>query len=545
MLLGSQHTEFKRAQLYSRTAALIDRQIIQRHRGEDFQSVSVEDVEDIIADFLTPVLSHTKERLGEKRVLSETYKTSFVLTVPAMWCEEFSRRVMENALATAVRKSGLTKLPFSQVPDIFFTLEPDAAANFIVASWPENFRSSETIVILDCGGGTVDVGAYDLSVERLLRTKQAVCDPIGKSFPPIAPTKQINVGVGDNCGSNFLNVNFESLIRQKLASEDYLHDIESSVGKLVYDFEIRHKRSQEFRDKRKKFYVQGLRPCSERSFLQNYVVLSNEEMRKEIFEPIVRRVEALLQTILQRCLHANKRIKQVFLVGGFGASPYLRVRLSEFLREFANDSNLVYQVSLVHTSPDDSASAISSGALIRDYRMERKKVLGPKRRAAMSLGILRLEDPNKRHPGHRGYIPKYDESGSGTKHVQTIDWFVCEGTTLEEDCELTRFQCGHEFEAINKELRCEEVIFWKKGSAKSHFHIDAQHNRGAKRILEICTSLGSTPKGMVQRTDYQTFTNDLVVSMKGRKLRFESWFEGALLKSQDISIASVFEPGTL
>ena len=90
-----------------------------------------EDV-DLIADYLTQLLQHTKKRLIDTEGLTDNSTVELVLCVPAVWKAEAIRQ-MEIALTKAVANTGVGKLQHGSIDNLFIVSEPEGAAACVLA----------------------------------------------------------------------------------------------------------------------------------------------------------------------------------------------------------------------------------------------------------------------------------------------------------------------------------------------------------------------------------------------------------------------------
>ena len=87
---------------------------------------------DLIADYLTLLLQHTKKKLIESDGYCDSSSVELVLCIPAVWKAEAIRQ-MEIALTTAVANSGLGKLQHGSIDNLFIVSEPEGAAAWVLA----------------------------------------------------------------------------------------------------------------------------------------------------------------------------------------------------------------------------------------------------------------------------------------------------------------------------------------------------------------------------------------------------------------------------
>lgn len=168
----------------------------------------------VIADYLKLFKDHVIEyiiakEMGEnfnllnRKRLLRRYKIRYVITVPAMW-DTSARDTMAQAAIEA------TLIKQAEVNQLLIISEPEAAALYCEKKFTDYVVNSEgnindtNFIVCDAGGGTVDLVTFNLNVNE--NKEPMIC--------------QIGDGVGDTCGSTYLDVRFK----------DYLIEFYKSFG---------------------------------------------------------------------------------------------------------------------------------------------------------------------------------------------------------------------------------------------------------------------------------------------------------------------------
>lgn len=132
MLVSSKHTVKDRQRLRPQLNRLINAGIIRKFSKRE--EPDARDAQDIIADFLVPVLRHTHEQLVKfEDFHSNNCSVSFALTVPTIWSSK-SSRVLQYALDDAIRVTGFGTLGHGSVDNLFVVSEPEAAAAYLLGN---------------------------------------------------------------------------------------------------------------------------------------------------------------------------------------------------------------------------------------------------------------------------------------------------------------------------------------------------------------------------------------------------------------------------
>lgn len=177
-------------------------------------------VDKLVTDYISALGEHLmytlREKLGEQVVT--TTPLEFVVTVPAIW----SDLAKEKTKQACQKASGLS----SSKSPIHLVSEPEAAAIYALHGLdPHGLKVGDTVVVVDAGGGTVDLISYTIT-----------------GLKPILEVQEAAPGSGALCGSTFLNMRFAKFLKAKLGKEEGFDDevmaeameqFEKKVGSVV------------------------------------------------------------------------------------------------------------------------------------------------------------------------------------------------------------------------------------------------------------------------------------------------------------------------
>lgn len=245
---------------------------------------------DVAADYLfklrQAIRAQLQKALGEVFTREER-NIRYYLTVPAIWND-----AGKAATRTAAIQAGFLR----DENDNRLTLvsEPEAAALFCAKSGLLNLKVGDAILIVDCGGGTVDLIAYEVEEEQPFSVMECTA------------------GSGDSCGSTALNRNFSNILRAKIRKMK-LPDGSRTAGKVyakcIMDFENRIK--ADFRNNGQKWAVDvGIEAdFPDAGIEEGYMTFMNEEIL-QCFEPVVNRILELVRNQII-AIQAQNRLIQV------------------------------------------------------------------------------------------------------------------------------------------------------------------------------------------------------------------------------------------
>ncbi|CAG8440613.1 uncharacterized protein OCT59_009844 [Rhizophagus irregularis] len=262
-----------------------------------------------------------------------------VLTVPAEYSEK-SKATMRECIFNA----GLIGNKSSE--KLQFTTEPEAAAIYCMENILREHDldiSGTNFMIVDCGGGTVD-----------LTTRQVDGNQLG----------EITERAGDYCGSTFIEGEFIKFLRRKvgenaikLLEENHYGQMQFMIQKFCEYAKI------PFTDDPRFSYIMDLEEVS--PALLQYVtddvrdsLEENElsikldyEAMKSMFNPVVEKIIRLIRKQLE---NSRKKCSAMFLVGGFSQSRYLQKMIKKEFEEEVDNISV----------PSNPIAAISRGAAI-------------------------------------------------------------------------------------------------------------------------------------------------------------------------------------
>ncbi|KAF2103519.1 hypothetical protein NA57DRAFT_32622 [Rhizodiscina lignyota] len=406
----------------------------------------IERHEDVIADSLTCLLGHTKCQLRKRDDFRDGSQVEFVLCIPPAW-QPKARRQMQEAMAVAIRRSGLGDTRDKTVDNLFYVPEPEAAAEFVLAEHGE-IMADDVFLVLDAGCGTVDQGIYRVSGTEPLRLAVEEGQPTGRL-----------------CGSSYLNENMRKLAMTRLEGErGSLQEKNSTTlrglieSHVIRDFETRTKRQFD---------------------------PDNDDEIMSVFEPVLNDVTSLLEEQIRLCADKNKHIDKVVLIGGFAESRALRKAVRSKLQELENPYG---HIQLIIREDGISSTAVATGAVMRALN----KTDGPKRQSMSSYGIKRDEAWRRNWVAHQKQkkFATRDRLDGIVYIKNTIDWrksWVCvEVLYVSDSSTESNYQVTHKKNKGSceragrievdmyflKEQGMVELIQPPKGRGHDHYQVD-------------------------------------------------------------------------
>ncbi|KAI7782498.1 actin-like atpase domain-containing protein [Diaporthe eres] len=316
----------------------------------------------VISIFLKRMFEHAvknlKIEMGAETVDSSRFHVVF--TVPAIWPES-ARRHMKKA----VDHSGILKpRPIGQTTHDYIS-EPEAAALATLADFNGLPNEGDTIVVVDCGGGTVDIITY-----KIIKTKPMT-------------VQEVVTGKGALCGAIFVEERFKELVIRKLEeiSEDAMEHVSpQDIQKIMtnhWEDEIRDDFSGAAKtwEISQPFSLISKGPFDRSGGYPTFTITSEEV--EEVFRPSVEQIGALVNSQIDAAVKTDGNFpRYAILVGGFGSSGYLR----EYLMHHCQG------VEVLQCRGWEPWSSICRGAVIHGMT---KKKLGSQLRVEVASRIAR------------------------------------------------------------------------------------------------------------------------------------------------------------
>ncbi|GES81264.1 hypothetical protein GLOIN_2v1030945 [Rhizophagus clarus] len=274
-----------------------------------------------------------------------------VISIPA----EFDDRA-KDTMRKCLYSAGLTDSKESN--KVEFTTEPEAAAIYCMRNIKEQNETipiNASFMIVDCGGGTVD-----LTIRKLLRDNQL---------------SEITERTGDFCGGSYVDREFIKFLSRKLGESTINLLRENNYGQMQYIIQQFCQKSKfHFTGNRNdfdsfEFDIEEICPVlkqyckddiKEKMESNDWIIDINFEDLKSMFDPVIGKIIRLIRGQLDS---SKDKCSAIFLVGGFSESKYLQMRVKE---EFGR---LVPSIII----PKQPVAAIVRGAC--DYGLEMSTIV--------------------------------------------------------------------------------------------------------------------------------------------------------------------------
>jgi len=295
---------------------------------------------------LMKVISESIKFIGEKALekLTEQIgklnksKIRWVLTVPALWNEEHKQFMRKSAV-----EAGLIDSISSN--NLLLCLEPEGASIQCREDSEESvkmqMKKNSVIMVLDCGGGTVDITVHKLLCNQ---NEKFLCEELLPSSG------------GSEWGSKFVDNHFEIFLEKFLGKELFSLYKKNAIARLgiLKHFEILKRKFCPSQDERSRLQLSYLGEELNSSKLGEIIKEFNSKNEPEFhlkqrgasgvdlppmlmisfFEPLFLKIIDKVQELLEAAQEKGCLIDFIFMVGGFSESPFLKL---EIKKRFENE----------------------------------------------------------------------------------------------------------------------------------------------------------------------------------------------------------------
>jgi molecular chaperone DnaK (HSP70) len=317
-------------------------------------------------------------------------KIRWVLTVPALWSEEHKLFMRKAAVEAGI-------IDHSNSPSLLLCLEPEGASIQCREDAEETLKSQmekgTVILVLDCGGGTVDITVHKLTSEP---TENFLCEEILPSSG------------GCEWGSKYVDKYFEDFLSDLFGEELYGVYIKNAIARLeiLKHFEMIKRKFNPGQDDRSRLQLSYLNEDLTPNLLTQLIDAYNKKHPSDFhvkqrgtscidlppalmisfFQPLIENIKSKVEQLLEQAeSKVGYKAKFIFMVGGFSESPYLK---GEVKKRFENEDVNVL-------APRRPQVSVIRGACM--YGLNPRSITSRIAKKTYGINTLTTFDP-ERHP---------------------------------------------------------------------------------------------------------------------------------------------------
>lgn len=286
--------------------------------------------------------------------------------------------------------------------------EPEAAAVAVLKDRAMAGRliEGEIFVVVDAGGGTVDLTSYRIVCVEPLRLEEVVS------------------GDGDVCGATFLELRFNQLLRRRIGNVQLQRLSPLIMERMMCDWEDSIRATFTGEDIEYHLITPGVPDDESNGIESGLMTLSAEDLRP-VFSPTIERVQQLVRDQLTGLAQRQSQPAAIVLVGGLGSNRYLARQLIQ--EHQSGDQE--YEASIEIQQPDIAWESVAHGAV-------RCEVLGYGSIVSMRIARWNIGYSSSKSWGDgTGFHPeqKYHSQFDGTAMAKNcVIWLLRRGQKLEQ-----------------------------------------------------------------------------------------------------------------
>ncbi|KAH7383351.1 hypothetical protein BKA66DRAFT_584980 [Pyrenochaeta sp. MPI-SDFR-AT-0127] len=350
--------------------------------------------QEIITDYLTDVFHQAKSFLE-----TDAWTVELAFAVPVVWTAN-SNMIMSQCIQDAMRATSLgAQADRAKECNLFMVDEAEAHASHVLKANHYNIQLGDIVLMLDCGGGTTDLGTFSVGHKHPFRLDSVV-----------------NAPTGAMCGASDIDQRFCAMALFDLKDQLYLEDQEAGItirkiveGEVMRRFEEECKRTFTLEDKDRIYQV--------RVYGLNQDKVNSRHPRLNmwrLFEPTLTRISQLMTEQLKLAQEKSVTIDKVIVGGGFGDSPCLKSFIRDTLQTY--NSRHSTNTTVVFSPRLESSFGVAIGVLLR----AESKDFGPKRAACLSVGVMRHIVYQPDHPSYSDEVLAQKK----TKNELEGEWYI-------------------------------------------------------------------------------------------------------------------------
>lgn len=434
---------------------------------------------------LTTVISETLRYISEKAMakLKEQIgkvvksKIKWVMTVPALWSEEH-KQFMRKACVDA----GIVEQADSA--SLLLCLEPEGASISVREDSEETLKDQMTkgkvVMVLDCGGGTVDITVHKLQCDP---TERFLCEELLPSSG------------GCEWGSKFVDQYFEEFMKEFLGEELYELYVKNAVGRLdiLKHFEMLKRKFCPGQDERSRLQLSHMGKDLTSEKLSKLVERYNASHPAEyalkmrgssnldltpalmisFFRPLFENIKSKVEQLVGQIHDKAEELQFIFMVGGFSESPFLKQEIKQTF-ETATIQVLV---------PRRPQVSVLRGACL--FGLNPRSITSRIAKKTYGINTLTTFDP-ERHPETK----KVTIDGEDFCE-DVFDPFVRSGDSIGVDEVQVKTYCP-----VRSRQTVMRVIFYCTDSPD----VDFVDEEGVSQLGELCVDIGRPFQSVEDKT---------------------------------------------
>ncbi|EWY87370.1 hypothetical protein FOYG_11578 [Fusarium oxysporum NRRL 32931] len=304
------------------------------------------------ADYISKIWNVFRDKLQTR--IPDPY-IQITVTVPVVWPSNARQKMNEALHEARILNENVVLAPK-------FLAEPEAAAlaffsaaHYLQETQISKLQPGHVVIVCDCGGGTVDTGAYEICSVRPFRVKE------------VLPGQCILAGA---C---ILDDAFMQLLKDKVETMTSPRAFQALTEKDLHGIVYNH-------------WELDIKGCFDDNFPTKHIYLPIKWAASRykrmpvgqgdditfthgdlasVFNPIVGKITSLIEMEMQKISSSlSKNVAHLIVAGGFGQNGYLRQKIAQAVNRVSPTTNILEY-------PDGQGwNAVSWGAVIQALKAQ-------------------------------------------------------------------------------------------------------------------------------------------------------------------------------
>ena len=295
----------------------------------------------VISESLRFIAEKALEKLQEQVGKVIATKIRWVLTVPALWSEEHKHFMRKAAVQAGI----VEELNSS---NLLLCLEPEGASIQCREDSEDGLKNQmikgTTVMVLDCGGGTVDITIHKLTSNP---DEKFLCEELLPSSG------------GCEWGSKYVDLYFEQFLADFFGDELYNVYKQNAMARLdiLKHFEMLKRKFNPGVEERSRLQLSYLGEELSASRLGELVKEFNKKhevtnhikqrgassidltgpLMTSFFKPLFDNIKTKVKQLIDQAEQKSSPVNFIFMVGGFSESPFLKSEIKKAFEEVDGD----------------------------------------------------------------------------------------------------------------------------------------------------------------------------------------------------------------
>ncbi|OAL37504.1 hypothetical protein AYO20_03353 [Fonsecaea nubica] len=387
---------------------------------------------EVIEDFVSNLRKYWLQRL-DNTILETAIKHArkrICVPVPTTWSP-----AAREATHQAAIKAGFGE---GKRDEIIIIDESEAAALDVIKSLEKSSDADQLeegvcVMVIDCGGGTIDSASYKITSSKPLQLEEACAGEGGAKIGGTSIDRALHALMQEHFGVAFSGLP----ISKVAATSHFMQDFETHKKK--YDGQTENK-DLWLRLNMRKLDDQDENIRNRYDFMDLAAKITSADLH-HMFEPVIQKIFEIIRGQARRIAKARPAtsLRIIAMCGGLSCNPHIFNQVNAFV------GNLFEDGSVKVLAPRQPLTAVVRGAVLAAQGCS--PIVSRRSREFIGTQIHRAWDEAKHRPEDRFECPE-----RGLRAKNQMEWIVKKGQKLKPDMKA-RVRCYYVLENARAEVK--------------------------------------------------------------------------------------------